>query len=95
MKGARRNCARLQMRKAAVEPTWLLIVGAIGDEAANDKKQLLPMVELIEQQSGSVRKQFLADNGILFGGEPGFLGIERSAGAKIEGFIATGKQKQW
>src|SRR5712692_5484774 len=38
--------------QAAVEPTLLLIVGQTVTEATNDKKQLIPMGELIEQQSG-------------------------------------------
>ncbi len=38
--------------QAAVESAFLLIVGQSVTEAANDKKQLKPMVELIEQQSG-------------------------------------------
>src|SRR5271163_1323503 len=38
--------------QAAVEPTLLLIVGQTVTEASNDKRQLKPMVELIEQQSG-------------------------------------------
>jgi len=49
--------------QAAVEPTLLLIVGQAVTEAANDKKQLKPMVELIEQQSGQRPEAILADNG--------------------------------
>src|SRR5450755_1029202 len=49
--------------QAAVEPTWLLIVGQAVTEAAHDKKQLMPMVELIEQQSGQRLEAILADNG--------------------------------
>src|ERR1700675_1315529 len=46
--------------QAAVEPTLLLIVGQSVTEAANDKKQLKPMVELIEQQSGQRPEAILA-----------------------------------
>src|SRR5208282_3942294 len=49
--------------QAAVEPTLLLIVGQAVTEAANDKQQLKPMVELIEQQSGQRPEAILADNG--------------------------------
>src|SRR6516162_5958594 len=38
--------------QAAVEPDLQLIVGQTVTQAANDKQQLLPMVEVIEQQSG-------------------------------------------
>src|SRR6202521_1330879 len=48
--------------QAAVEPEVLLIVGQSVTEAANDKKQLMPMVELIEQQSGQRPQGILADN---------------------------------
>ncbi len=49
--------------QAAVEPTLLLIVGQTVTEASNDKRQLKPMVELIEQQSGQRPQALLADNG--------------------------------
>jgi transposase len=74
--------------QAAVEPTLLLIVGQTVTEAANDKKQLMPMVELIEQQSGQRPDAILADNGYCSEENLGHL-PER----KVEGFIATGKQK--
>src|SRR6266852_4388401 len=51
--------------QAAVEPTLLLIVGQSVTEAANDKKQLMPMVELIEQQSGQRPEAILAETGIV------------------------------
>jgi hypothetical protein len=51
--------------QAAVEPTLLLIVGQSVTEAANDKQQLKPMTELIEQQSGSVRKRFWPTTAIV------------------------------
>src|SRR6202790_4934934 len=79
--------------QAAVEPTLLLIVGQSVTEAANDKKQLLPMVELIEQQSGQRPEAILADNGYC--SEENLDSLESSGQPerKIEGFIATGKQK--
>src|SRR5450432_3014318 len=79
--------------QAAVEPKLLLIVGQSVTEATNDKKQLIPMVELIEQQSGQRPETILADNGYC--SEQNLEHLE-SAGQperKIEGFIATGKQK--
>jgi transposase len=79
--------------QAAVEPELLLIVGQTVTEASNDKQQLMPMVELIEQQSGQRPEAILADNGYC--SEENLEHLE-SAGQrerKIEGFIATGKQK--
>jgi transposase len=79
--------------QAAVEPTLLLIVGQKVTEANHDKQQLIPMVELIEQQSGQRPEAILADNGYC--SEENLEHLESAARPerKIEGFIATGKQK--
>jgi transposase len=79
--------------QAAVEPTWLLIVGQSVTEAANDKQQLKPMVELIEQQSGQRPEAILADNGYCSEENLEHLESADEPERKIEGFIATGKQK--
>src|SRR6266852_6330657 len=49
--------------QAAVEPDLQLIVGQTVTQAANDKEQLLPMVEVMEQQSGQRPEEVLADSG--------------------------------
>src|ERR1700693_4877688 len=79
--------------QAAVEPTLLLIVAQAVTEAANDKQQLKPMTELIEQQSGQRPEAILADNGYC--SEENLEHLESADEPKrtIEGFIATGKQK--
>jgi transposase len=79
--------------QAAVEPTLLLIVGQTVTEASNDKQQFIPMVELIEQQSGQRPEAILADNGYC--SEENLERLESAAAPerKIEGFIATGEQK--
>src|SRR6266581_4710520 len=79
--------------QAAVEPTLLLIVGQAVTEAANDKKQLMPMVALIEQQSGQRPEAILADNGYCSEENLERLESADQPERKIEGFIATGKQK--
>ncbi len=79
--------------QAAVEPTLLLIVGQSVTEAANDKEQLMPMVALIEQQSGQRPKAILADNGYCSEENLERLEAAGPAERKIKGFIATGKQK--
>jgi Transposase DDE domain len=81
------------MRKAAVEPKLLLIVGQSVTEATNDKKQLIPMVELIEQQSGQRPEAVLADNGYCSEQNLEHLESADEPERRIEGFIATGKQK--
>ena len=55
--------------QAAAEPELLLIVGQSVTEAANDKQQLAPMVELIEQQSGQRPEAVVGRQRILFGAE--------------------------
>ncbi len=79
--------------QAAVEPTLLLIVGQTVTEATNDKKQLQPMVELIEQQSGQRPEAILADNGYCSEENLERLESAEQPKRKIEGFVATGRQK--
>ena len=79
--------------QAAVEPALLLIVGQSVTEAANDKKQLKPMLELIEQQSGQRPDAILADNGYCSEENLEHLESADQPERTIEGFIATGKQK--
>ena len=75
------------------EPTLLFIVGQTVTEASNDKRQLKPMVELIEQQSGQRPDAILADNGYCSAENLEFLASADKLECAIEGFIATGKQK--
>src|SRR5450432_3142148 len=48
--------------QAVVKPTLQLIVGQTVTQATNDKEQLLPMVEVIERQSGQRPEEVLADS---------------------------------
>jgi len=79
--------------QAAVEPERGLIVGQLVTQAANDKEQLKPMVEVIEQQSGQRPEGILADSGYC--SEENLKGLESAdqPEKKIEGFIAAGQQK--
>jgi hypothetical protein len=70
-----------------------LIVGQRVTQAANDKKQLQPMVETIEQQAGQRPAAILADNGYCSDQNLGFLESDPSE-QKIGGYPATGKQKR-
>ncbi len=79
--------------QAAVEPEMGLIVGQMVTQAANDKEQLAPMVEAIEQQSGQRPQAILADSGYCSEENLKQLESAEQAERKIEGFIATGKQK--
>jgi len=76
-----------------VEPVLLLIVGQSVTEASNDKEQLKPMLEVIEEQCGQRPQAVLADNGYCSEKNLDFLESTAEAEGPIEGFIATGKQK--
>ncbi len=79
--------------QAAVEPERGLIVGQRVTEAANDKQQLKPMVEAIEQQSGQRPEAILADSGYCSEENLQYLESAEQPERKIEAHIATGKQK--
>jgi hypothetical protein len=92
MKGAD-GMVQATMRRRRWNRELLLIVGQSVTEAANDKQQLVPMVELIEQQSGQRPEAILADNGYCSEQNLEHLESAEQPERKIEGFIATGKQK--
>jgi hypothetical protein len=79
--------------QAAVEPDLQLIVGQTVTQAANDKQQLLPLVEVIEQQSGQRAEEVLADSGYC--SEPNLEALESAEKPerRIEGYIATERQQ--
>ena len=72
----------------AVEPVFQLIVGQRVTQAANDKQQMVPLIEAIEKQSGQKPEAVLADNGYCSDENLKYLARKR-----MEGFVATGKQK--
>ena len=72
----------------AVEPVFQLIVGQRVTQAANDKQQMVPLIEAIQEQSGQRPEEVLADNGYCSDENLKYL-----AKKKMEGFVATGKQK--
>ncbi|HEY5253195.1 MAG TPA: IS1182 family transposase [Acidobacteriaceae bacterium] len=72
----------------AVEPVFQLIVGQRVTQAANDKQQMVPLIEAIEEQSGQKPEGVLADNGYCSDENLKYLARKR-----MEGFVATGKQK--
>jgi transposase len=72
----------------AVEPVFQLIVGQTVTQAANDKQQMVPLVEAIQEQSGQKPEGVLADSGYCSDENLKYL-----ARKKLEGFVATEKQK--
>jgi transposase len=79
--------------QAAVEPMLQLIVGQTVTAATNDKQQLGPMIEVIEEQSGQRPEAILADSGYC--SEKNLEAWESAdhPERRIEGFIATERQK--
>jgi len=65
-----------------------LIVGQAVTQATNDKRQLLPMITTITQQTGETPTQVLADAGYC--SEDNLVAISQ---AGIDAFISTRKQK--
>ncbi len=74
--------------QVAVEPLFQLIVGQTVTQAANDKQQMVPLIEVIEEQSGQRPEEVLADSGYCSEENLKYLAKRRMAG-----FVATEKQK--
>jgi transposase len=79
--------------QAVVEPALQLIVGQTVTDATNDKQQLMPMVEIMEQQSGQRPQEVLADSGYCSEKNLEQLDADDEPAQRIEGYIATERQK--
>ncbi len=79
--------------QAAVESTLQLIVGQDVTQAANDKEQIKPMLQVIEKQSGQRPDEALADSGYCSEKNLEYLETGNESGPIIDAYIATGKQK--
>jgi transposase len=79
--------------QAAVESTLQLIVGQDVTQAANDKEQIKPMLQVIEKQSGQRPDEALADSGYCSEKNLEYVETGNESGPIIDAYIATGKQK--
>jgi transposase len=79
--------------QAAVEPDLQLIVGQTVTQATNDKEELVPMVEVIERQSGQRPEEILADSGYCSEKNLEALESAENPEKRIAGYIATERQK--
>jgi hypothetical protein len=77
----------------AVESDFQMIVGQTVVQAANDKAQVQPMVEVIEQQSGQRPEALLADSGYCSEENLEYLDSAQEPEKQIDGYIATERQK--
>lgn len=74
--------------QVAVEPLFQLVVGQTVTQAANDKQQMVPLIEAIQEQSGQRPEEVLTDSGYCSEENLKYLAKRRMAG-----FVATEKQK--
>jgi transposase len=72
----------------AVEENFQLIVGQAVTQEANDKEQLKPMIEAIEEQAGQKPGEVLADSGYCSENNLKYL-----ARRHIDGYVTTERQK--
>ncbi len=72
----------------AVEAETQLIVAQAVTQAANDKQQLIPMIEQVEQQSGQKPEQVLADSG--YASEENLGAAEA---AQVDVYVAVARDK--
>lgn len=72
----------------AVEPALGLIVAQALTQEANDKNQLLPMIDAVKRQSGQKVDEVLADSGYC-----SEQNLREAARRKVDLYVATGKQK--
>src|SRR5215469_15408263 len=73
--------------QVAVEPDFQWIVGQQVTQAANDKQQMQPLVQVIQEQSGQKPVEVVSDSGYC--SEANLKYLERK---KIEGFVAVDRE---
>lgn len=76
-----------------VEPDFQLIVGQAVTQAANDKEQVVPMLETVEAQSGQRPEEVLADSGYCSEKNLQKLESAEDPDRRVEAYIATGRQQ--
>jgi hypothetical protein len=91
--GATKEFVQAYNAQVVVEPEMQLIVGQAVRQAANDKEQVVPMMEAVEEQSGPRPEAMLADSGYC--SEKNLEHLESAAQPeqRIEAFMATERQK--
>jgi transposase len=79
--------------QAAVESDFQMIVGQTVTQAANDKEQVQPMVEAVEEQSGQRPEELVADSGYCSERNLEYLESGAEPNQRIAAYVATGRQK--
>jgi hypothetical protein len=73
--------------QVAVEPDSQMMVGQLVTQEANDKQQMKPMVEVIQEQSAQKPAEVVSDSGYCSDANLGYL--EKK---KIEAFVAVDRE---
>ena len=93
MKSSSEGFVQAYNAQIVVEPELQLIVGQAVTQAANDKEQVLPMLEAVEDQSGQRPAAVIADSGYCSEKNLEALESEKRPERRIEAFLATERQK--
>ena len=91
--GATKEFVQAYNAQVVVEPEMQLIVGQAVTQAANDKEQVAPMMEAVEEQSGQRPEAVLADSGYCSEKNLEHLESKSEPEKRMEAFIATERQK--
>jgi transposase len=91
--GATKEFVQGYNAQIVVEPERQLIVGQGVTQAANDKEQVAPMMEAVEEQSGERPGAVIADSGYCSEKNLEQLESAERPERRIEAFLATGRQK--
>ena len=92
MKSSSEGFVQAYNAQIVVEPQMQLIVGQAVTQAANDREQMVPMIEAVEEQSGERPEVVIADSGYCSEKNLEHLEAEHPE-RRIEAFIATERQK--
>jgi transposase len=93
MKSTSEGFVQAYNAQIVVEPKMQLIVGQAVTQAGNDKEQVVPMMEAVEEQSGQRPQAMLADSGYCSEKNLEHLESEKQPERRIEAFLATERQK--
>ncbi len=93
MKSSSEGFVQAYNTQIVVEAESQLIVGQAVTPAANDKEQVAPMMQAVEEQCGERPGAVIADSGYCSEKNLEHLESEKKPKKRIEAFIATGRQK--
>lgn len=78
--------------QVAVDSQSQMIVGQTVTQETNDKRQIVPMVETVEQQAGERPTEIVADSGYCSDANLEHLASESNPAKSIDAFIATDRE---